>query len=75
MALKERLATLTEAKKNNGIVARWLETLSPEDQALADEYLRNPEIPTRGLHLAFQAEGAPFGKDSLAAYRHGLKKA
>lgn len=77
MPLKDRLAALdNQPSRAPGVVQKWINTLSAEDQELVFKYLKthNSEISHLSLLHALQEEGAPFGKEALVTYRKNLWK-
>ena len=77
MALEDRLSQLdTKKSPRPGVVQHWLDTLSDSDRALVLSYMKqsNQDISHRSLLEALKDEGAPFGKESLTAFRRNLWK-
>lgn len=77
MSLQDRLpALLEDPTPRQGVVQRWLDTLTEEDRNLTLKYMSmsQSELSTLSLLQALRDEGAPFGKEALRAYRYDLWK-
>ena len=74
MSLAEKLQGLQDKKKRKNTVEIWLEQQTEEDRDLVTSYLLNDSISTLSILAVLKEEGAPFGKDSLHAYRRDLRK-
>lgn len=74
MPLSETLSKLHDRNIRRNTVEVWLDTLSDEDRKLVIQYLKDTSISSLALIGALKEEGAPFGKDSLIAYRKELAK-